>query len=67
MTEGLLEHYAASNHVNPNLYAQLQKAIEQLPKGIRQIIQLKYSENLQVSEISEFLNISENTVKTQCK
>lgn len=67
MTEGLLQYHTESEKMDPALQDQLQRAIAELPEGIRQIIQLKYAENLQISEIAKFLNISENTVKTQLK
>ena len=67
MAEGLLNAQVDDGRMSPALQNRLQEAIEQLPEGIRKIIQLKYIENLKITEISEFLKISENTVKTQLK
>lgn len=47
------------------LSEKLSQAIEKLPDQIKKIIRLKYFENKKVTEISEFLNVSVNTVKTQ--
>ncbi|WP_185154481.1 RNA polymerase sigma factor [Fulvivirga sp. M361] len=63
--EGLINYYTESNRIDLNLEEQLREAIQKLPRQVREIIQLKYSQNKKISEISEILNISENTIKTQ--
>jgi RNA polymerase sigma-70 factor (ECF subfamily) len=46
-------------------YLAVQKAVANLPERCRLVYQMKRFDNLHYSEISEILNISVNTVKTQ--
>lgn len=49
----------------PELFYTLQEAINSLPTKMREIFRLKYEEEKTISEISQILQLSENTVKTQ--
>ena len=44
---------------------KLNDVIAQLPEKIRNIVELKYMQNMRVQDIAHAMNISENTVKTQ--
>ncbi|MFV0593953.1 MAG: RNA polymerase sigma factor [Draconibacterium sp.] len=48
-----------------NLYVNIFNAIEQLPARRKQIFTMSYLDKMSVDEISQKLNISTNTVKTQ--
>ncbi|TKG95891.1 RNA polymerase sigma-70 factor [Puteibacter caeruleilacunae] len=50
-----------------SLFQQLKRAICQLPPEMAKVFRMKYLDNMKNREISEHLNISENTVKTQLK
>ena len=49
------------------MYAEVHKAIDKLPKQCRQVYLMKRYDELKYSEIAEILSISVNTVKTQMK
>ncbi len=49
------------------VYHQVLKIIDSLPKRMKQIVTLRFLNNYKYSQISEELNISVNTVKTQLK
>ena len=53
--------------LNNELVENIHDAINRLPDRCRQIYLLKRYDGLKYSEISEILNISVNTVKTQMK
>lgn len=55
--------YILESEVLENVY----RALEKLPKGCRQVLQLSYFQNLRNKDIAEKLQISINTVKTQKK
>lgn len=63
--EGLINYQPQNERVNVHLEEKLKEAIQKLPEQTRKVIQLKYSQDKKISEISELLNVSENTVKTQ--
>ena len=50
---------------DPELISKIKDAIDTLPKKMAVVFRLKYVQGLRNVEISESLNISENTVKTQ--
>ncbi|MCL3779791.1 RNA polymerase sigma-70 factor [Prolixibacteraceae bacterium JC049] len=49
------------------LFEDVKSAIDQLPKEMQRVFRLKYLDSKKNREISDMLNISENTVKTQLK
>lgn len=53
------------NLVNNEISKQLANSIMQLPLKYREIILLFYYEELSIQEISELINMNENTVKTR--
>ena len=53
--------------IEKEMYAEVHKAIDKLPKQCRQIYLMKRYDELKYSEIAEILSISINTVKTQMK
>lgn len=53
------------NNMEPEIFYQIQEAINSLPPKMREIFRLKYEEERSIGEISKSLQLSENTVKTQ--
>lgn len=51
--------------IRAEVLGEINKAIETLPPGCRQVLKLSYFESLKNEEIAEALGISINTVKTQ--
>ena len=51
--------------IEAEVAGEVQKALQQLPAGCRQVIYLSYFEGLRNHEIAEQLQVSVNTVKTQ--
>jgi RNA polymerase sigma-70 factor (ECF subfamily) len=50
---------------NEEINESLEKAIEKLPSEMKRIMTLKYLEKKKITEVSNILNISNNTTKTQ--
>lgn len=64
---GLIYFSPEDNMVKDEMHAAVHKAIDELPPQCRKIYVMKKYDDLSYDEISETLNISVNTVKTQMK
>ena len=62
-----LSQHSDHNLLDAHLVKELNQALDQLPKEMKSIFLLKYEHGLTLKEISEDLNISINTVKTQLR
>lgn len=58
--EKILEHI-----IRAEVLGEINKAIEELPQGCRQVLKLAYFESMKNDEIAGQLGVSVNTVKTQ--
>jgi RNA polymerase sigma-70 factor (ECF subfamily) len=64
MDEDLLEsQISAKEDIYPDI--DLQKALDELPPMYRDIIVLRYFEDLRIEEVATILNVNTNTVKTR--
>lgn len=63
--ESLLATNDPDIFTDSEIHKTLDNAIELLPREMSKIIRLKYLEKMKVIEVSNLLQISENTVKTQ--
>src|SRR5690606_22883208 len=54
-----------SKIIEAEVMESLYHAIEKLPAGCREVVNLRYFEGMSIQEVAEQLNISVNTVKTQ--
>lgn len=54
-----------SKIIEAEVMESLYHAIEKLPTGCREVVNLRYFEGMSIQEVAEQLNISVNTVKTQ--
>ncbi|MBN1927552.1 MAG: sigma-70 family RNA polymerase sigma factor [Prolixibacteraceae bacterium] len=63
--EALLASHDPDIFTHHELNNALEKAISLLPGKMSQIIRLKYIEEKKIMEVSNLLNITDNTVKTQ--
>lgn len=53
------------NNIEPEIFSQIQDAINSLPPKMGEVFRLRYEEERSIGEISKSLQLSENTVKTQ--
>ena len=58
---------AEENYIEKEMHESIYQAINKLPHQCRQVFLMKRYDNLKYTEISEVLNISINSVKTQMK
>lgn len=65
--EAMIDSQSLGNEFDDELFQKLDYAISQLPERMLEIFKLKYIEGKRISQISENLQVSENTVKTQLK
>ncbi len=63
--EAVLSQDDTSEWVDPVILTKIKKSIDLLPSQMALIFKLKYLEGKRNKEISELLNVSENTIKTQ--
>lgn len=63
--EALLNQDEAVEIHDPEIFIQINKAMDQLPEQMGIIFKLKYLEGKKLQEIAQMNQISENTVKTQ--
>jgi len=63
--ESLLNQENYEDFQDPEIIIHINAAISQLPEHMAEIVSLKYLDGKKLSEIAQFKNISENTVKTQ--
>ncbi len=63
--EAVVNNDDETNWIDPKIVGKIENAIQKLPPKMATIIKDKYLHGKKLSEISESLNISENTVKTQ--
>jgi RNA polymerase sigma-70 factor (ECF subfamily) len=61
------EPQVLENLIKSEVYGNLHAALQSLPKGCRKVVRLSYFDGLKNDEISQMLNVSVNTVKTQKK
>ncbi len=61
----LLNQKEVDDLEDPEIIAEIGKAISKLPKEMAEVFKLKYLEGKKLSEIAQMKQISENTVKTQ--
>ena len=64
-TEGLTESNIIHQLIEAEVLDEVQRAVQQLPPGYRQVIYLSYFEGLSNQETADYLQVSINTVKTQ--
>ena len=63
--EALINQENSDEYQDPELIAQINAAIAQLPEQMVEIVKLKYLEGKKVDEIALIHQVSKNTVKTQ--
>ena len=63
--EALLNQENGDEYQDPELIAQINAAIAQLPEQMVRIVKLKYLEGKKLEEIAQIHEVSKNTVKTQ--
>ncbi|AUC86390.1 hypothetical protein CW731_14365 [Polaribacter sp. ALD11] len=62
-----IEMFEASEENKDILYVKVLEVVNKMPLKMQEIFRLKFLENYKYNEISEELNVSVNTVKTQLK
>lgn len=63
--EAMLNCKKSEDWLDPELTNKIKNAIDTLPNQMAVVFRLKYIQGFKLKEISESLNVSENTVKTQ--
>ena len=63
--EAVLQEEDSDEWIDPNILLKIKESINNLPTQMALIFKLKYLEGKKNREISELINVSENTVKTQ--
>ncbi len=63
--EAILNSDNKIDWIEPEIGRKIKEAIDKLPERMKEIITQKYLQGKKINEISENLDISENTVKTQ--
>ena len=59
------EHTVDHKLIQAEVAGQLREALDKLPPGCKQVIELGYLEGLRNNEIASLLHVSVNTIKTQ--
>ncbi len=63
--EAMMNSHNVDDSFDEELFAKLEKAMNDLPQKMLHVFRLKYLEGKKIAEIAESLQITESTVKTQ--